>query len=754
MTKYFTITNDPESTAGDGDGNVVVTGNDTTPGTLDEKIELGSNKIVKTVTNPNGNETLELDVAQENLSIQSSQIPDFDDAADLRVDLHADLTNNPHEVTKVQVGLGNVDDTSDINKPVSTAQQVELDLKTDLTTFNTHVSRHLPNGADALTTGTAVAVGTTNSEGDSNSFARANHVHDHGNQTNPDHHALATVSNNGFMSSVDKARHDTLSEIPDVTKEPTGFENRTDSVISFNNANRTFTIEPTVDEYAVFIKGNKVVIDTPLSVQIPDTYGNYYFSILPNGTLEFQTIFDISTLSDKAYISYVLWDVVNQEAILFAEERHGLTMDWATHGYLHQTVGLQLVSGANIDFDDLGDGTEASDAQIALSDMSVFDEDIRVQISNSATPSNPFEQILFPIAEIPIYYRANGEWIKQPATQYPISFGTVRANYNLNNNGVFSLEQAPSDDNYIASYIFATTNINEPVIAILSQDVYTDLDDATSRANWSSISFGDIPFQEIKLLYTVYYKTNSSYTNAVRSKIELVQDFRFGFDKGVSALSQITEHSLLTGLNSDDHLQYLNRSGVRPMTGNLSLGSNDITNVGTVNGVVVEAHSSRHLPNGADPIATASAVTVSPDTANSEGNAISFARSNHTHKVELASFNVRAVNNVSTTSPTPVLLSGMTITPAAGTYIVHANFSATLSNNSTDVTGNIFSGGTLVANTAYSLRRGGGQGDVTLTYVMSCEVTVNGSQAIEIHWQRSAGTATATGRSLTITRKS
>lgn len=35
---------------------------------------------------------------------------------------HASDTANPHAVTKAQVGLGNVDNTSDVNKPVSTAQ--------------------------------------------------------------------------------------------------------------------------------------------------------------------------------------------------------------------------------------------------------------------------------------------------------------------------------------------------------------------------------------------------------------------------------------------------------------------------------------------------------------------------------------------------------------------------------------------------------------------------------------------------------
>jgi hypothetical protein len=50
------------------------------------------------------------------------------------IDTHAARTDNPHSTTKSQVGLSNVDNTSDINKPVSTAQQNALDLKQDIIT--------------------------------------------------------------------------------------------------------------------------------------------------------------------------------------------------------------------------------------------------------------------------------------------------------------------------------------------------------------------------------------------------------------------------------------------------------------------------------------------------------------------------------------------------------------------------------------------------------------------------------------------
>lgn len=42
------------------------------------------------------------------------------------IDAHGALKSNPHEVTKEQVGLGNADNTSDEDKPISTAQAAKF----------------------------------------------------------------------------------------------------------------------------------------------------------------------------------------------------------------------------------------------------------------------------------------------------------------------------------------------------------------------------------------------------------------------------------------------------------------------------------------------------------------------------------------------------------------------------------------------------------------------------------------------------
>lgn len=53
------------------------------------------------------------------------------DPTDYATAAHEADTANPHSVTKAQVGLSNVDNTSDANKPVSTATQTALDAKQD-----------------------------------------------------------------------------------------------------------------------------------------------------------------------------------------------------------------------------------------------------------------------------------------------------------------------------------------------------------------------------------------------------------------------------------------------------------------------------------------------------------------------------------------------------------------------------------------------------------------------------------------------
>ena len=61
---------------------------------------------------------------------------DSDYTTNATLTAHTSNKTNPHNVTKEQIGLGNVDNTSDLNKPISTATQIELNKKINKPTTN------------------------------------------------------------------------------------------------------------------------------------------------------------------------------------------------------------------------------------------------------------------------------------------------------------------------------------------------------------------------------------------------------------------------------------------------------------------------------------------------------------------------------------------------------------------------------------------------------------------------------------------
>jgi hypothetical protein len=112
------------------------------------------------------------------------------------------------------LGLANDDHLQYLLEDGTRAMSGDLDMGanaiTNASTYNgvtveAHASRHLPiSGPDALTTAVPVTIGTANAIGGVDAFSRADHVHDHGAQTDPTQHAAATIVANGFMSSTDK----------------------------------------------------------------------------------------------------------------------------------------------------------------------------------------------------------------------------------------------------------------------------------------------------------------------------------------------------------------------------------------------------------------------------------------------------------------------------------------------------------------------------------------------------------------------
>lgn len=163
-----------------------------------------------------------------------------------------------------------------------------------------------------------------------------------------------------------------------------------------------------------------------------------------------------------------------------------------------------------------------------------------------------------------------------------------------------------------------------------------------------------------------------------------------------SGVNASADHTSLLNLNLGDagHHQFLMLDGSKPMTGNLDMGGNNVTNAGTFNGVTIEAHASRHLPNGADPLTTAApSVNLSGSSTNTVGVANSLSRSDHNHAITGAALTRVDDTNVTLVlggSPSSALLNAASLTLGwtgvlsgirGGTGVNNGTFTITIAGN-------------------------------------------------------------------------
>ena len=82
--------------------------------------------LYKSLELPSSTEHYNIGVFNKNSMVIDSELHKLD-LKNENLSNHTTDKLNPHKVNKSQIELGNVDNTSDINKPVSTAQQSAID---------------------------------------------------------------------------------------------------------------------------------------------------------------------------------------------------------------------------------------------------------------------------------------------------------------------------------------------------------------------------------------------------------------------------------------------------------------------------------------------------------------------------------------------------------------------------------------------------------------------------------------------------
>jgi hypothetical protein len=368
-----------------------------------------------------------------------------------------------------------------------------------------------------------------------------------------------------------------------MSKEPSGFPNRTDSAVTFDNGTRTLSVAPVSDSFEYYVQGVKYKHLSAATSQITDTEGLWHF-YFDGYTLQNTQAFTQAIITDHAYVALIYWDAANNQAIYFGEERHGMAMDGATHIYLHNTNGAVYINGLGLgDFSIDGSGGISADGYFSVANGIIYDEDI----IHTITDGSP--QDLAPISRLPVFFREGtaGDWRRKPIDPFPVVYPGSVSGYDLSNtllaynnfNGTTWSLQEVANNNYVLVHVLATNDKVHPVIAILGTNEYNNSNAARTGATTELATLSGLPFAELVPVGTVIFQTSSGYTNAIKGRIvstdtgEDYVDFR-----NVAALpiGQINDHGNLSGLSDADHPATAIYTNTALFNGNLSSADNTV----------------------------------------------------------------------------------------------------------------------------------------------------------------------------------
>jgi hypothetical protein len=354
------------------------------------------------------------------------------------------------------------------------------------------------------------------------------------------------------------------------TDEPTGFVNRTSSTLTFDDATRTVTLSGA--EFSYYIEGEKYTKSGAQTRQIPDTEGMHYIYYTDGGSLTSSTTWSYNIIQNYAFVTGIYWDAANNTGIYVSDERHGITMDGQTHAYLHAAFGTQYIDGLALTGIQSNDTGASNDhARFGYAEGNIRDEDILFAIDADDDP-----------AQIPVFYKdgGSGYWRMLAANDYPIAdnhSGATLPKWNEWTGATWQLTEVSSDGYIILSHIFATNDINHPIVAIAGQAEYSNVADAREGANneINNLVLTGMPFAEFVPIGTVIYMCSSSYGNTPKARIIKDADGNDYVDwrySGITPTPQsVADHANLTGRDKvDSHPASAISADVTTFSGSLS----------------------------------------------------------------------------------------------------------------------------------------------------------------------------------------
>lgn len=300
-----------------------------------------------------------------------------------------------------------------------------------------------------------------------------------------------------------------FQNIINATKEPTGFENRTTSTISYNAGTQVFTIN-NVGVCYYWIKGVRYTLTGPLSTAAhADTSDTYFFYFNAVNVLTVANSFwDLETVCP---IAFVLYDTSGAPQAILCDERHGIAMDWATHAHQHFAKGAFVRSGFAIDDASYVIGSNvAAEKKFQIGDGYLCDEDLTFYHDDAL-----IMEALAVNRRYAMLYRTgvNGDWTWSGSELFPViwdSITTYNPYYNQDTGATWQLTIIPTNNRWFNVFT-CVTNSTDPiykVVNIIGQTLHTSLA-AAQEENILNMDWGDMPFQELAPIYQTTFRRGS-----------------------------------------------------------------------------------------------------------------------------------------------------------------------------------------------------------------------------------------------------
>jgi hypothetical protein len=343
----------------------------------------------------------------------------------------------------------------------------------------------------------------------------------------------------GATTDVDLGTHYITAKNFSDTSHYTGFPNRTDTSLSWNDG--TYTLTLTSSSKKIWINGVEYTIGN-LTNQVTDATGLYWFWITaPAGVPQLNSSTSAPGF-DKCLVAIVYWNTTTDKGII-SDERHWMGRDKQMHEYLHETVGARWYTGGTL---------SPTNTTFSVTQCEMYDEDIEHILPVSTT------------CRI-IYHNGSSAWEWDDGATYLYKLNGNKMRYN---NGT-ALADCSNND-HLCMWLYATNNVTYPFMSVMGDSV-SNLANARLK---NPPSLAGIPSAEIKLLYKIIFKQNASSVTYIETS-----DYRVATSLSTSFTP--TDHSVLSKLDfySANHTGFqpkLDTEGYMEYTLN---GSSQLTNV-------------------------------------------------------------------------------------------------------------------------------------------------------------------------------